>query len=354
MRDYLWASPVGRIRIIEKGLLTRSDLGKVLDAGNLETALVALRDSFYGPYVSKIENAALFGVALQEAVKDAHDGVMKLAPEPLVIAAYRARYDFHNLKVLLKAEMLEVPWEEGAFTELGNLAPGGLRAMLQAMGQGQAVPAPPEYEPDSITESIYKVTLELAGTYRRVVDVAKSKESSSFEVDSWIEKSYYAWAASIYRKYGYQALIEFIKSEIDILNLKMAIRARLLGISGLDFGGIVISGGAISPVELAEAYIEGYKGIAALYKNTGLENLAQRGVSLAEKRQPLTGWERECDNAMVKMVREAGSICLGPEPVFGYMFGREVEVKNLRIILSGKQSLIPENEISERLRESYA
>ena len=72
---------MGRIRTIEKGLLTRSDLAKVLDAGNLEGALMALRDSFYGPYVSRLENADMFEVALQER-QGCSRQVMKLAPEP--------------------------------------------------------------------------------------------------------------------------------------------------------------------------------------------------------------------------------------------------------------------------------
>ncbi len=354
MRDYLWAGPVGRIRIIEKGLLTRSDLAKVLDAGSLEAALMALRDSFYGPYVSRLENADMFEVALQEAIKDAHDKVMKLAPEPLVIAAYRARYDFHNLKVLLKAEMLQVPAEEGAYSRLGNLTPGDLIRVAEAARQGEAPVAPGELEPDSIAESVYKVTCELAAVYTQVLAQAGTRRLSSFEVDGLIDKSYYAWAASVYNKSGYDALVEIIRSEIDIINLTMAVRAHLMGISSSDFAGILIPGGYIATAELAEGYSKGYTGIAGVYKDTRLEHLANRGVSLAQRRQLLTGWERECDNAMVKLVRDARKISLGPEPVFGYMFGRELEVRNLRIILSGKQSLIPEHEISERLRESYA
>jgi V/A-type H+-transporting ATPase subunit C len=354
LRDYLWASPVGRIRTIEKGLLTRSDLAKVLDAGNLEGALMALRDSFYGPYVSKLEHADMFEVALEEAVKAVHDKVMRLAPEPLIIAAYRARYDFHNLKVLLKAEMLQVPAEEGGFSRLGNLTPEELMEALKPVRQGQAPVAPLELEPDSIGESAYKVTCELAAVYARVLAQAEIGQLSSFEVDGLIDKSYYTWAASVYRKSGYDALEEIIRSEIDIINLKMAVRANLLGISSSDFGGILIPGGNVDAARLAEGYIRGYRGVADVYKHTRLEHLANRGVSQAQKGQPLTGWERECDNAMVKLVRQARKISLGPEPVFGYMFGREVEVRNLRIILSGKQSLIPEHEISERLRESYA
>ena len=81
-----------------------------------------------------------------------------------------------------------------------------------------------------------------------------------------------------------------------------------------------------------------------MYKDTRLEHLANRGVSW-HKGQLLTGWERmrQCNGGTSS---DAEKISLGPEPVFGYMFGREVEVRNLRIILSGKQSLIPEHEIS--------
>jgi len=336
LRDYLWASPVGRIRIIEKGLLTRSDLAKVLDAGNLEGALLALRDSFYGPYVSKLENPDMFEVALQEAVKAVHDKVMKLAPEPLVIAAYR------------------VPPEEGAFSSLGNLTPEELKGALEPVRRGEAPAAPQELEPDSVAESAYKVTCELAAVYAQVLEQDQTRQLTSFEVDSLIDKSYYAWAASVYSKSGYDALVDIIRSEIDIVNLKMAVRARRLGISSPDFEGILIPGGSIDTARLAEGYSKGYAGIASAYKDTRLERLAARGVSLAQKGQPLTGWERECDNAMVRLVRQARKISLGPEPVFGYMFGRELEVRNLRIILAGKQSEISEHEISERLRESYA
>lgn len=354
MRDYLWASPVGRIRIIEKGLLTKGDLRKVLDTDSLEGALAALRDSFYGPYVSKLENSALFESALQKAAKDAGDSVMQLAPEPMVIAAYRARNDFHNLKVFLKSEVLGVLGEEEAFTHLGNLPPDSLKKMLEGAVEEESPLEPPEFEADSIEESAWKVALKLVDLYSQVLQATEVEELCSFEVDSWIDKEYYAWAAVVYRKHGYDQLFDFIKAEIDIVNLKMAIRARLLEISDDNFDKIALLGGNLKVVELAQAYSQGLDSIASLYEKTMLGDLAKRGVSLAQRSEPLTAWERECDNVMIEIIRKAAKICLGPEPVFGYMFGREIEVKNLRIILSGKQALIPEHEISGRLRESYA
>ena len=342
--------PCGRIRTIEKGLLTRSDLAKVLDAGNLEGALMALRDSFYGPMFRKLNMRTCLRVALEKQSRPSRQGD-ETCSEPLIIAAYRARYDFHNLKVLLKAEMLQVPAEEGGFSRLGNLTRRSCGSP-EAGTPGQAPVAPLELEPDSIGKRL-QGNLRAGGGVCPGVGTSRNRATSSFEVDGLIDKSYYI---RLHRFTGSPGMMreEIIRSEIDIINLKMAVRANLLGISSSDFGGILIPGGNVDAARLAEGYIRGYRGVADVYKHARLEHLANRGVSQAQKGQPLTGWERECDNAMVKLVRQARKISLGPEPVFGYMFGREVEVRNLRIILSGKQSLIPEHEISERLRESYA
>jgi len=102
------------------------------------------------------------------------------------------------------------------------------------------------------------------------------------------------------------------------------------------------------------AFAQGPKGVYAVYQGSELEKLAGRGLSFVEKNEPLTRWEKDCDDAISEIVKEAGKVALGPEPVFGYVFGREIETKNLRIIFSGKQSSVPESRIRERLRESYA
>jgi V/A-type H+-transporting ATPase subunit C len=81
--------------------------------------------------------------------------------------------------------------------------------------------------------------------------------------------------------------------------------------------------------------------------------LAERGAALCLKKESLTKWERACDDALMAVVRKARFFALGPEPVFGFIFAKEMETRNLRVILSGKQSSVPKEEISERLRDPY-
>lgn len=44
---------------------------------------------------------------------------------------------------------------------------------------------------------------------------------------------------------------------------------------------------------------------------------------------------------------------LGPEPILGFWFGKEAEVKNIRIILAAKQTNLPPEIVAQRLRRLY-
>jgi V/A-type H+-transporting ATPase subunit C len=76
-------------------------------------------------------------------------------------------------------------------------------------------------------------------------------------------------------------------------------------------------------------------------------------MKLVAEGSSLTRWEKACDDALMSVIKQARYSPLGPEPAYGYVFGREIETRNLRVILSGKQSQVSPKEISERLREPY-
>jgi V/A-type H+-transporting ATPase subunit C len=52
-------------------------------------------------------------------------------------------------------------------------------------------------------------------------------------------------------------------------------------------------------------------------------------------------------------MKKAKFINLGPEPIVTYMYARETEIRNIRIILVGKLNKVSDNLIRERQRDSY-
>ena len=144
MDEYSWASAVGRVKIKEKELLSRSQLQQAAEAADLASALAALRDTGYGPYVAGLTGRDDFVGALERALNGAYDYVMAIAPAQILLTAFRGRHDFHNLKVLAKAAYGAASGYEQAFSRTGNFQAGALKNLLEPADSGAAPTLPPD------------------------------------------------------------------------------------------------------------------------------------------------------------------------------------------------------------------
>jgi V/A-type H+-transporting ATPase subunit C len=352
LNEFGWASAVGHIRVKEKELMSRADLMRVAEAHDLDRALHALRDTYYGPYVASVKDPANFGEALVEALSDIYDYCLGIGPEPMLIAAYRARNDFHNLKVKAKSVNLGTPAHAEAFSYMGNIDPGEL---LAASSQDTCAVAGAHLSKSDISS----LTRALRETYAEADALAASEKGSipeallALKVDSLVDRRYYEWFAKVFKRFGYPGMSDFVRAEVDLLNLRMSTRALRMGMSPALFRDVVLPGGTVPADTVALAYEGGLGAIEAAFRWSPWSTLAALGAEVAKRKESLTKWEKACDDALMGVARRAKYYSLGPEPVFGYLFAKEAEVRNLRVILSGKQSSVPSQEIAERLREPY-
>ncbi|MEI6158089.1 MAG: V-type ATPase subunit, partial [Atribacterota bacterium] len=63
--------------------------------------------------------------------------------------------------------------------------------------------------------------------------------------------------------------------------------------------------------------------------------------------------EKNMDNYLMRFIRPYRTLTFGPEPVFGFLYAKSIDIKNLRILLHGKYFGIGENELRNKLRECY-
>lgn len=349
MDEYSWASAVGRIRVSEREFLPHARLQQMAESDGLEAALASLRDTNYGPYVQALGNPQEFGDAIEKALRGAYGYIMSISPEPALIAAYRARHDFHNLKALLKSVLLGIRGEDQALSTMGVIPTETLRkAATEGVLQGDGL--------DDLTVLVGRGLIDAyAGAARIVQDERRSSRPDmlALEVDCLIDQAYYSWASRLVLRAGHEGLAEFLGSEVDVLNLKISVRAARLGISAGLAGRLILTGGSVEPDRLLEAYGAGLPAIVKVYKDSPWSSLAEDGAARCQKNESLTRWEKTCDDALMAVVKKARYFALGPEPAYGFIFGKEAEARNLRVILSGKQSLLPSREIAERLRDPY-
>ena len=98
---YVFAST--SVRSVEMNLLTKERAENLIDCNSPEDAIKILIDIGYGKGAEEIE-AKDFEKLLSEEIKKVYDFVRGIAPSEAKLYAFLYPYDYHNLKVLMKAE----------------------------------------------------------------------------------------------------------------------------------------------------------------------------------------------------------------------------------------------------------
>ena len=101
--DYSYAS--GLIRAKETKLLTDSQYARMLDASSAEEAYKVLTDAGYGLGSGSTHSVFAFEQLLADEMKKCFMLLEEIAPKADVIRIFQKRYDYFNIKVLLKAEL---------------------------------------------------------------------------------------------------------------------------------------------------------------------------------------------------------------------------------------------------------
>jgi V/A-type H+-transporting ATPase subunit C len=85
----------------------------------------------------------------------------------------------------------------------------------------------------------------------------------------------------------------------------------------------------------------------------GLKEVMAEGGQEIKETGDFGLFEKMCEDVMMAYNKKAKYESFGIVPIAGYWFGKEVEIDNLRIILTGIMIGSTPEQIGERLREPY-
>ena len=323
---YLSLSAMLRAR--EPRLLNAERAERMLDAASFEEAAKLLTDCGY-PDLSQAD-AGEIEAALSERRCQILDELEQLSPERAIPDLFRIKYDTHNAKVLLKAEATGA--EAGPlFSRSGRIAPEKLQESYQEGRFGEL----PE---------IFGRALEEA---RNVLARTANPQLSDFVLDRAMFEEMLAAAGTV----GNPFLTGYVRLLIDSTNLKSLVRTARMHKDADFLRDVLIPGGGVDADRLSAAG-DG-EGLAALFTHSPLEQAAARGAEVLGGGS-LTAFERACDNAVNRYLREAKLVSYGPEAPAAYLAAVEGEITAVRMILTGRLAGIAPETIRERLRELYA
>lgn len=324
--DYIFLST--RIKAMERGLLSRERIERMLDAPTTEEAVKVLTECGYSEM--NVVTAAELERVLAEQQKKVMADLSSGAPDKNIVDIFKLRYDYHNAKVLVKAEALNI--------EQDQLLLGGGR-----------------YDAETLATDFRREDMSgYTDFFRRGMSRAREILGSTGDpqqADFILDRAYFEEMSAMANSVDSKFLRDYVALSIDVANLRSCVRASRLD-KGTDFlNQVLVGGGSVSVRNLSMARGEE---LGNLFRLGSLSAAAAEGAAKAAPGSgPLTEFERLCDNALMDFLSDGRRVPFGVEPIVGYLFAREAETTAIRTIVSGRMAGLDGNTIRQRLRRTY-
>lgn len=329
IKDVNYLAQSMRVHVLETRLLSRDRIERMLAASTNEEAAKVLAECGY-PELTELTATALEKVLTeqqQEVLADLGGAV----PDETLVDVFKVRHDYHNAKVLVKAEALGVDEDR-------LLVWGG------------------RYDPEKLAEDYKREELnDCSDTFRQGVSRAREALAATGDpqqADFALDRAYFEELTAMAGATGSKFLVGYAALLIDVANLRAVVRVSRLN-KGTDFlNQVLVPGGSVSLQSLATVRGDG---LAGLFRAGGLAEAAEEGAAKsAPGSGPLTEFERLCDDAVMNYLSGARMVPFGPETIVGYLYAREAEATAIRTIMSGRMAGLDSETIRQRLRRTYA
>lgn len=323
-----FVQPSVTTRIFEKSLLTKSDFERLIETVDIEDTIRALQETTYKEEISKLSAAQNYEEALDNMLLDFYKKMYEMTREDSVVDLLALKYYYHNLKVVLKEYVLGEDLEY-LYYKLEN------------------------FPRDEIKKSIDTgASVEYSDVVREAIEEYE-KEKNPQDIDIFIDKKYFEHLKKIAKESKVELFDKYVRNLIDFTNIATVLRCKRQDRT-IDFlKKVLVEGGSIEVGELENIFGLEVDENSSIFRRTEFYKYLKKGIEEYKQTGTMSELERQKDNYFMELVKDVKKVTYGPEVLFAYLYARETEIKNIRIILISKLNLTDSNSIHERLRETY-
>ncbi|GEK88039.1 V/A-type H+-transporting ATPase subunit C [Alkalibacterium putridalgicola] len=333
MKDTAYSSSNVLIRVYENNLLTRAHFERMLTADSFEEAVNVLRETPYRNDVDRIKEDKNYDSMFMNELHQTYNEMLNIVPNKELIELFGLRYAYHNMKVLFKEEITDQDLDH-LFIPIGRYPISELRQAVRTR------------ESDVLPEEYMNSINEVKTDYEEYHNVQA--------VDIILDRRYFTHARLLADETGESGVPELIERHIDYNNFSTLVRGIQQNRTRNFMLTILSSSGSIPKADLLELVEKDLNAVAEYYKKTDYRDIVNRAIDKDTGELSTVNVDYETDKAYMEKMREARLESFGPKPVIAYLYAKETEVMNLRLILSGKENGLTADEIRERMRLNYA
>ncbi len=308
--DTRYAYSVGKIRALETRIINLSQLEKVWHQTEFKTAAGFFEEKYGLENFDKDNFEHLLDEHLEKTIKT----LKEIAVDRRLFSIFLLKYDFNNLKILFKN------LSDNSVLPSGNFSKEELAEMLKAFN----------FSKFGEISNIIPSTLPA---------IFKQDKKTVSPADYHLEQLLFDVSIMTAKEYKNDFLSDILKKQIDIKNLSTFYR---LVKQKREKDGL-------SRYLLANGYVDKEIFLTAESSPASLKIMQYEKLLTIAK----VDFEKAADDFITDCIGSAKRISFGIEPLVGYLWAKEMELKNVRIILYGKIYNFEKEEVFAQLRIPY-
>lgn len=319
------------IRTYELKLLQKDDFERLLKADDLKATLDTLKATDYEFDQEELLQTKQFNEMLMAHLADVYREMYEVAPQPQLFDLFTLRYTYHNLKVLLKDLFLESN-QETLLIPIGSLSVDQLKTLVSSGKNDNAHP----------------LMVEAVRLTKEDFEERQLIEAVTVYMDTYYLRHLRAISDDLQNE-DISAITDIL---IDLYNLTTLVRSLNQGKPRSHLYALLSSSGTVSKQDLIDDSINGAVSVLKKYYSSKVYG-SKLEVVIEDNKINTLKLDKIMDELISEIVSEGIYQAFGPMPLLGYIYAKETEITNLRLLLVGKDNQIDETILRERMRTIY-
>ena len=334
MNDNTFAQVNTEISIHESSFLSPAQYEQLLRASTSESRSAALEGTAYNPNHEQLTDLNTIERFLMKHLFAEYTWAFEVCPTSALVEFFTLKYTYHNLKVLLKHKATGLNLKH-LLIPVGSYSLDMLEQLITTFSA--------EYCPKLMVD-------EIAATWAEYQDYQDVRV-----LEIGMDLAYFAHLKRLESEFEDERLKQLVRLTIDFYNATTVQRAIRHQKPHSFMTQLLSDDGSLTSAEWIELAEKGQ--LTDWFSQVNLLEFDAELRSYEEKMHlgKLTNLELEylADLVPFKLLEQGRFETSGPLPLARYLLGKELEVKNLRLILTGLTNQLPVEIIKERMRPIY-
>jgi ATP synthase, subunit C len=327
-----YGQSVVTIRILEKKLLTRNRLERMIEAQTPEEVLKLLGETEYSQDMADIHGSQDYEIILKRETERVFSIVRNMIKNTGIVDVLSLKYDYHNLKVLLKSKITGKDFSS-LLMQAGTIDASKFKVKFESQSNDL---------PQEIMEAIDEVQKDF------------EENHNPQRIDIIVDKHYFRNLSRLAKEIDVKVITDYVEGLIDFQNMITLFRVQKQKRDARFLETVIFEGGTISKNKIVASINDNTDTILNKFKKEKLGSYLVKGLEAFSETKRLSELEKISDNYLMELNKESKYVVFGPEPLFTYLVAKEREINAVRMIMVSKINNISSDKIRERLRETYA